>query len=111
MKCCLHCEHPAAFSVCAVISTLGLKGRRQTCTTSLPFCSACLQQIWANAEGNAAPRLRQALQAAFQALTAQPVERSEQATELQTGEQTGSRDPHAVLSFQRREWEPAPEKD
>ena len=69
MKRCLHCESPAEYSVCAVISTLGLSGRRQKCTTSLPFCALCLQRLCADGEGGIARQIREALQTAFRALT------------------------------------------
>jgi hypothetical protein len=65
MKPCVHCERSAAFSVCTVISTLGIPGRRQTCTASLPFCSSCLQRVCGDGEGSLALPIREALQNGF----------------------------------------------
>jgi hypothetical protein len=69
MKNCIRCDHPARFSVCTVISTLGLPGRRQQCSTALPFCSVCLQRLCAESEGGLSRELRKAFWTAFQALT------------------------------------------
>ncbi len=82
MKPCVHCERPAAFSVCTVISTLGIPGRRQTCTASLPFCSSCLQRVGAEGEGNLARPIREALQTALRALTEQSLSKMETETRL-----------------------------
>jgi hypothetical protein len=71
MKRWLHCERPAAFSVCAVISTLGIPERRQKCAASLHFCSSCLQRVCAEGEGSLALQIRELLQVALRALTAQ----------------------------------------
>jgi hypothetical protein len=69
VKRCLVCKEAGQFSVCAVISTLGVSERQQKCTVSLSFCADCLQAICANTEGNAVLRVQEALQAGFQALT------------------------------------------
>jgi hypothetical protein len=71
MKHCSHCDQPAAFSVCTVISTLGLPDRRQECTASLPFCSSCLQRVCAESEGCLALQIKESLQMALRALTEQ----------------------------------------
>jgi hypothetical protein len=73
MKRCLHCERPAEFSVCAVISTLGRPGRLQRCTASLRFCSLCLHRLCGGVEGSLAIQVREALQTALRALTGQLV--------------------------------------
>jgi len=69
MKRCLHCERPAALSLCVVISTLGISKRRQKCTGSLPFCFSCLHQVCAESDGCLAIQIRESLQAALHALT------------------------------------------
>ena len=71
MRRCLHCERPAEVSLCAVISTLGIRGRRQKCTASLPFCVSCLQRVCAKSEGSLALQIRKALKTALYALTEQ----------------------------------------
>ena len=71
MKCCLQCERPAEFSLCAVISTLGVSGRHQKCTTALPFCLPCLQRFCIERERDVASRVQQALKTALCALTDQ----------------------------------------
>lgn len=80
MKRCLQCERPAEFSVCAVISTLGVPGRRQKCTSSLPFCSSCLQRVCTESEGCLALQIRESLQMALRALTEQRLSQPEPET-------------------------------
>jgi hypothetical protein len=76
VKCCLHCGGPAEFSLCVIISTVGVSSRRQKCTTALPFCASCLQRVFGEGEGNASRRIREACQAAFRALTQEPMGQS-----------------------------------
>jgi hypothetical protein len=42
-KLCSECGHPAEVSLCQILSTVGRKAREQRCSTSMPFCAACLQ--------------------------------------------------------------------
>lgn len=77
MKRCLHCECPAEFSLCMIVSTLGNSNRRQKCTTALPFCASCLQRILAGSEVSASIRIRRALSDAYLALTQDSVGRTE----------------------------------
>ncbi len=91
MKRCLHCERPAKFSVCAVISTLGVPLRRQKCTASLPFCSPCLQRVCAKDEGCLALQIRESLQMALRALAEQRLSEPEPETRPdQKGQRVGS---------------------
>lgn len=76
MKRCLHCGRPADFSLCGILSTLGVSGRRQKCTASLPLCSACLQRFFTLGEDGPAFHVQKAFQAAFQALTEQSISRT-----------------------------------
>jgi hypothetical protein len=80
MKRCLDCGLPAGFSVCSVISTLGIPERRQKCTASLPFCSSCLQRVCAEGDGCLALQIRQSLQVALRALTEHRLSESEPET-------------------------------
>ncbi len=82
MKRCIQCERPAAFSVCTVISTLGIPRRRQTCTPALTFCSSWLQRVCAKGEGNRAPQICEALQTALRALTEKRLSTTEPETRL-----------------------------
>jgi hypothetical protein len=69
VKRCLHCGCPAEYSLCGIISTLGISSRRQKCTTALPFCSSCLQRVFTEGEVSASVRIREALLEAYHALT------------------------------------------
>ena len=83
MKHCLHCERPAEFSLCCIVSTLGIPGRLQECTASLPFCSSCLQRVCGDGEGSLALPIREALQTALRALTEQRLNKMEPETPLE----------------------------
>lgn len=69
MKHCLHCGCPAEFSLCGIISTLGIPSRRQKCTSALPFCFSCLQRVFSEGEVSASVYIRNALHEAFHVLT------------------------------------------
>jgi len=69
MQLCENCGQPAAFSVCAVISTIGSVPRRQKCTTSLRFCGPCLQRLGRVDAGMSSLALSGVMQTAFTALT------------------------------------------
>ncbi len=71
MKHCIHCEHDAEYSVCAIVSTLGRANRQQRCSSSLALCGACLQQICTPGGAQPFRILQGSLQAALEALTAQ----------------------------------------
>ena len=40
---CRECGVAAQFTLCMLVSTLGVSPRRQKCTKSVPICSACIQ--------------------------------------------------------------------
>ncbi len=42
-KLCSECGEPAEVSLCQILSTVGRKKREQRCSTSTPYCAACLQ--------------------------------------------------------------------
>jgi hypothetical protein len=42
-KLCSECGKPAEVSLCQILSTVGRANRQQRCSTSMPFCAACLQ--------------------------------------------------------------------
>jgi hypothetical protein len=69
MKRCLHCGSLAEFSLCIVVSTLGVSNRRQKSTTALPFCASCLQRVFSDREFRAPARVGEALNEAYRALT------------------------------------------
>src|SRR5579863_3722380 len=69
MKPCLHCGSTAEFSLCIVLSTLGVSNRRQKCTAALAFCASCLQRIFTDSEVSVSARIREALKEAHRALT------------------------------------------
>lgn len=81
MKHCLLCERPAEFSLCMIVSTLGVSNRRQKSTTALSFCASCLQRVLAEGEVGSTVCLRRALSEAYRALT----QHSLGATEARTG--------------------------
>jgi len=45
MKACIRCGSPVDCSLCSILSTNRVSPRLQRWTTSLPFCSSCLQRF------------------------------------------------------------------
>ena len=41
------CGAPAEYSVCVLVSTLGMRPRRQKCGRAQTFCGACIQKLLA----------------------------------------------------------------
>ena len=91
MKQCSQCRRPAGFSLCTVVSTLGVAERRQKCTVSLPFCVLCLQRVCAENEACLPLPIRQALKTALRALTEQRLKATAPTTRLdQKGRELGA---------------------
>lgn len=89
MKCCLHCECLAEFSLCMIVSTLGVSNRRQRCTTALPFCASCLQRLLREDEVSTSAYLRRALSEAYRALTQHSVDPTELRAEAKPSRKRG----------------------
>lgn len=74
---CIQCGQPAEFSLSFLISTLGHSPRRQKCTTSIPFCSDCIQAVMEAMGTVTPPPLIQPLRESYTALEARPDSRSD----------------------------------
>lgn len=69
MKPCLQCGSPAQFSLCIVISTLGVSNRRQKCTKARSLCASCLQRVFTIGAPCSSAGIAEALGEAYRALT------------------------------------------
>lgn len=69
MKPCLQCGSPAQFSLCIVVSTLGVSNRRQKCTKARSFYASCLQRVFTPGDPCSSNRIMEALGEAYRALT------------------------------------------
>ena len=58
------CGTPAAYSICMLVSSLGISPRRQKCGVARPFCAACIQKLlheqWPDQALNVQQSLREA---------------------------------------------------
>lgn len=59
------CGQPALYSVASVISTLGVRPRRQQCSPAVLFCDSCIRELCDYA---LPPQLRIALEDAYTAI-------------------------------------------
>lgn len=75
-KSCSQCGHPADFSVCCLVSTVGQSPRTQKCSSSVLLCQACIRAWDVQSEPVSLSSLIQSLRAAYTALTRPPAERS-----------------------------------
>jgi hypothetical protein len=58
------CGVSAAYSICVLVSSLGVSPRRQKCGVARPFCAACIQKLfserWLDQARNVQESLREA---------------------------------------------------
>ena len=58
------CGAPAAYSICVLVSSLGVSPRRQKCGRGQTFCAACIQKLldeqWLNQARNVQESLKEA---------------------------------------------------
>lgn len=47
-KPCSRCSHPASFSFCVLLSTVGVRPRTQQSSKSVSLCQSCLEQLIAS---------------------------------------------------------------
>jgi hypothetical protein len=45
LRSCSQCGDAAAFSLCALISTVAITPRQQKCSSATLYCSACIQRV------------------------------------------------------------------
>jgi hypothetical protein len=45
LRSCNQCGSPAAFSLCNLLSTVGVSPRQQKCSIVTPYCAACIQRL------------------------------------------------------------------
>ncbi len=73
LRSCSQCGSPAAFSLCHLLSTVAVTPRKQKCSISTPYCSACIHRVveLMRASGHSALQaLSQPLSEAYTALVA-----------------------------------------
>ena len=63
------CGAPAAYSICALVSSLGVSPRRQKCGIAQPFCTACIQKLLTQQWINHARSVQESLEQAYTAIT------------------------------------------
>ena len=59
------CGARAQYSVCVLVSTVGLRPRRQKCGRAQAFCTACIQRLLQERGGMEASGIRESLRQAY----------------------------------------------
>jgi hypothetical protein len=59
------CGARAEYSICVLVSTLGLRLRRQKCGRGMAFCSACIQTLLSERWGLNASAVHESLRQAY----------------------------------------------
>jgi hypothetical protein len=62
------CGRPAEYSLCGLISTLGVRPRRQKCGRARLFCTSCMRELVNDQCHHAASRVLESLRSAYTAL-------------------------------------------
>ena len=62
------CGARAEYSICIVISSLGVRPRQQKCGTAQLFCAACIQKLMSNRWSMEASGVRESLRQAYTAI-------------------------------------------
>lgn len=74
------CGARARYSVCVLVSSLGVRPRQQKCGNAHAFCAACMQQLlherWSTGASGLRESLRQAYTAIADRLTAESKQRA-----------------------------------
>lgn len=68
-KLCVTCGGPAEMTLCGLLSTLGVRPRKQKPAKSVPFCIPCLRALCRDPAVRLPPKLQDRLGAALTALT------------------------------------------
>ena len=63
------CGERAEYSVCVLISILGVRPRRQKCGRAQLFCASCMQRIMILQDRKSAVGVQQSLRSAYTAIT------------------------------------------
>ena len=63
------CGAPAVYSICVLVSSLGISPRRQKCGVAQPFCTACIQKLFTQQRIDDARRVQESLEQAYTAIT------------------------------------------
>jgi hypothetical protein len=58
----------AEYSVCVLVSSLGLRPRQQKCGCAQAFCAACIQRLLSEQWANDAPGIQESLRQAYTAI-------------------------------------------
>jgi hypothetical protein len=70
LRSCSQCGSPAAFSMCNLLSTVGITPRRQKCGIATLYCSACIQRLVGLLEASGHSALQNVSQSLSEAYTA-----------------------------------------
>jgi hypothetical protein len=63
-----HCGAPAEYSICVLVSSLGVRPRRQKCGFAHTFCAACIQKLLYERWSVDASGVRESLRQAYTAI-------------------------------------------
>jgi hypothetical protein len=62
------CGAPAEYSICVLVSSLGMRPRRQKCSRGQTFCAACIQQLIKSEWLDHARPVKESLEQAYTAI-------------------------------------------